>query len=308
MNENPLNCIFLGLNLKNPLVLASGILGTSVELMTRCAIEGAGVITSKSCGLEPRSGHPNPCTLDWGYGVINAIGLTNPGIEEEVQVLQLTLSKLNPLSVPLFASVFAPTVRQYGEVVRKITDANPALIELNISCPNVADEFGTPFAGSPESAANVTRAARQATHLPISVKLAPNVPNIARIARAVADAGADAITAINTMPGMLIDAYAGKAILSHRGGGISGPAIKPIALRCVAEIAAAVDLPIIGTGGVMNGLDAAEMIMAGASLVGVGSAAWTYGVSVFEKINQELIAFMQAEDYGNIESMRGKAL
>ena len=296
------------MDLINPLVLASGILGTSPELMTRCALNGVGAITSKSCGPEPRSGHPNPCALDWGHGVINAIGLTNPGVEAEVEVLTQSRDMLLPLGVPLFASVFAPTVAAYGEMVRRITDANPALIELNISCPNVADEFGTPFAATPESAAAVTAAARQATHLPISVKLAPNVPNIAQIARAVANAGADAITAINTMPGMLIDAYAGKAILSNRIGGISGPAIKPIALRCVAEIANAVNLPIIGTGGVMTGLDAAEMIMAGASLVGVGTAAWYSGAGVFEQIGQELLVFMEKTGYENLEAMRGIAL
>jgi dihydroorotate dehydrogenase (NAD+) catalytic subunit len=182
------------------------------------------------------------------------------------------------------------------------------LIEVNISCPNVGDEFGTPFAGSPQSAAEVTAAVKATTNIPISVKLAPNVPNIVRIAQAVVEAGADAITAVNTMPGMLIDARAARAVLSNHVGGVSGPALKPVALRCVAEIARTVDVPIIGTGGVNNGEDAAEMIMAGATLVGVGTAVWYRGVEVFSDITAELAAFMAAEGYPTIDSMRGLAL
>ncbi|MBP7032018.1 MAG: DUF561 domain-containing protein, partial [Anaerolineaceae bacterium] len=175
------------------------------------------------------------------------------------------------------------------------------------SCPNVASEFGTPFSASAESAAAVTRAVRRAVSLPISIKLAPNVPNIGQIARAVAEAGADAITAINTMPAMLIDARAGLPILKNRSGGLSGPALKPIALRCVYEIARSVSIPIIGTGGVSTGKDAAEMILAGASLVGVGSAVWQDGPAAFTRIGAELLAFMQETGYDTIGTMRGRA-
>jgi len=190
-----LDCNFLGLSLKNPLVLASGILGTSPSLMTRCALEGAGGITSKSCGPEPRAGHGNPVALAWDDGVINAIGLTNPGAKEEVPLLRETKKRLAAMGVPLFASIFASSVQQFGEVARIIAEADPDLIEINISCPNVASEFGTPFSTSAESAASVTRAVRGAVSLPISIKLAPNVPNISEIAHAAAEEGADAITA-----------------------------------------------------------------------------------------------------------------
>lgn len=185
--------------------------------------------------------------------------------------------------------------------------ARPHLIELNISCPNVRDEFGTPFAASPRDAAAVTAAVKAVVDIPISVKLAPNVPDIGRIAAAVVAAGADAITAINTMPGMVIDAAAGRPVLSNRVGGVSGPALKPIALRCVYEIARVVQVPIIGTGGVTTGRDAAEMIMAGATAVGVGSAVWTRGVPVLGEIASELAAFMGAEGYETLEEMRGLA-
>lgn len=299
---------FLDMSIKNPLVLASGILGTSPSLMARCALEGAGGITSKSCGPEPRAGHGNPVALAWDGGVINAIGLTNPGAEEEVPLLRETKKRLSAMGVPLFASIFAPTVEQFGVVARAVAEAQPDLIEVNISCPNVHSEFGIPFAASAESAAAVTREVRKSVSLPISIKLAPNVPNIGEIAHAVAEEGADAITAVNTMPAMLIDVYAGKPVLSNRAGGLSGPDLKPIALRCVAEIASRVSLPIIGTGGVMSGLDAVEMIMAGATLVGVGSAVWHDGPGVFGRIAGEMEAFMDQEGYSRIEEMQGKAI
>lgn len=303
-----LHCEFLGLGLKNPFVLASGIIGTSAALLARAAQCGAGAVTAKSCSLQARSGHPNPVAVDWGLGVINAVGLSNPGAEEEVGMLAEARQRLDPLGVPLIASIFAGTTAEFGEVARVISRAHPHLIEVNISCPNVGDEFGTPFAAACESAAAVTAAVKTATDIPISVKLAPNVPSIGRIACAVVEAGADAITAVNTMPGLVINAEAGKPVLSNKMGGISGPALKPIALRCVAEIARCVKVPIIGTGGVTTGKDAAEMMMAGATAVGVGSAVWYRGVEVFGKINEELSAFMEQNQYAALADLRGVAL
>ena len=299
---------FLGIKLKNPLVLASGILGTSPAVMERCALQGAGAITSKSAGTVPRDGHANPVSLAWQGGVINAIGLTNPGCHAEVPILKESKKRLNAIGVPLFASIFAPTVEEFGEVARVIAEAEPDLIEINISCPNVASDFGTPFSATAQSAAEVTRMVRTAVDLPISVKLAPNVYNLGEIARAVAEEGANAITAINTVPGMLIDAYAASPILKNTTGGLSGPAIKPVALRAVWEIAQSVDLPIIGTGGIASGIDAAEMIMAGATLVGLGSALVDDGPAVFARINEELKAFMLSQGYENLAAMRGLAI
>jgi dihydroorotate dehydrogenase (NAD+) catalytic subunit len=299
---------FLHLQLKNPLVLASGVLGSSPSLMLRCALEGAGAVTAKSCGLEAREGHENPVTVAWDGGVLNAIGLTNPGVSSELSLLRQTKKSLEPLGVPLFASIFAPDLKAFSETARTIAEAEPDLIEVNISCPNVADDFGLPFSSSAESAAAVTRAVRRAVTLPISIKLAPNVPDIGGIAYAAAEEGADAITAVNTMPAMLIDAYAGRPILKNRTGGLSGSAIKPIALRCVAEIASRISLPIIGTGGVGSGLDAVEMVMAGATLVGVGSALWQEGPEVMKRIASELESFMEAESCHDLDELRGKAL
>jgi dihydroorotate dehydrogenase (NAD+) catalytic subunit len=302
-----LKCHLVGLELRNPIVLASGIMGTSVALLKRAAEVGAGAVTAKSCGPAPRVGHPNPIALDWGGGLINAVGLTNPGAKEEAHLLAKARVALERLGVFLIASIFAGTVEGFAQVARTVAAAEPHLIEVNISCPNVNDEFGIPFAGTCQDAAAVTAAVKNAVDIPITVKLAPNVPDVGRIAAAAVEAGADAITAINTMPGMIIDAQAGRPVLSNRVGGISGPALKPIALRCVYEIARTVNVPIIGTGGIVTGRDAAEMLMAGATAIGVGSAVWYRRVGVLGEIAAELKAFMKSEGYATIEEMRGLA-
>ncbi len=308
VNNAKLACEFLNFQLQTPFVLASGIIGTSASLMVRAAHNGAGMVTAKSCGPVPRAGHPNPVAFDFGGGLLNAIGLTNPGAKEEAKALADTRARLQPLQVPLIASIFAGTVAEFAEVAKIVAGAEPDMIEVNISCPNVGDEFGTPFAGAAESAAAVTEAVRRAVTGPIAIKLAPNVPSIARIAAAVVEAGADAITAVNTMPGMAIDAVSGRPLLHNRVGGMSGPALKPIALRCVYEIAQAVSVPIIGTGGVSTGRDAAEMLMAGAGVVGIGSAVYYRGVAAMQEIGRELVDFMEQYDISSIEAMRGRSL
>ena len=307
MTQPELAVELCGVRLSNPLILASGILGMGAELLERVARAGVGAVTAKSCGLEPRAGHPNPTVLDWGHGLINAIGLANPGVEEMAAILKDAKGRLEPLGVPLIASIFAETVEGFAEVARRVSKAEPDFIEVNISCHNVVAELGRPFAADPDSAAAVTKAVKGATHLPTIVKLSPNVTDIAAIAQAVEAAGADAIAAINTVAGMVIDVDCGQPILANRVGGLSGPAIRPIAVRCVYEVYQAVDIPIIGLGGVMNGRDAVEMIMAGATAVGVGSAVYYRDVDAFREIVQEIASFMIEHGYSTLADFRGVA-
>ncbi len=306
-----------GVSLPNPLVLASGVLGTEAALMARVARCGAGAITAKSCSLEPRAGHPNPTVLAWEHGLINAVGLANPGVEAEVEELRRTKPLLRPTGSALIASVFADTVENFARVAARVADARPDLLEVNISCPNVHDEscgeqgrtIGTPFAADPAAAAEVTAAVQEAVagRMPVLVKLSPNVADIAAIARAVAAAGADGITAINTLTGMVIDVHAGRPVLANRTGGLSGPAIRPLAVRCVYEIYRAVDLSIVGTGGVRSGRDAVEMILAGATAVGIGSAVYGEGPEAFGRIRDEMAALMGELGYETVDEMRGAA-
>lgn len=308
MTTPDLTVSLCGVRLQNPLVLASGILGTSADLLERVARCGAGAVTSKSCGPTPRAGHPNPTVLAWGHGLINAVGLSNPGAEEETRILADAKARLAPLGVPLIASIFAETVQGFGDVARKVAEAMPDFIEVNISCPNVEAELGRPFAADARDAAAVTAAVRRAVSVPIIVKLSPNVPDIAAIASAAESEGADAIAAINTLgPGMIIDTDSGKPILANRTGGVSGPAIRPIAVRCVYDVARAVHVPVIGIGGVTCGRDAVEMIMAGATAVGIGSAVYYRGPEVFAAVRDELRAFMEAHGYAGVSQMRGLA-
>jgi dihydroorotate dehydrogenase (NAD+) catalytic subunit len=305
------SCSIAGVKLKNPIVLASGIWGTSPALLLRAARCGAGAVTAKTCTPVARRGHKNPAAVDWGHGLLNAMGLPNPGAEEETELLREAKLLLASQGVKLIASISADTAEDFGRAAVLIARAEPDLIELNISCPNIQDCDHGIFAGHPQSAAAVTRAVKSALNsaakIPCIVKLAPNVPSISEIALAVAEAGADAITAINTMPGMLIDAESGRPVLANTTGGVSGPALKPIALRCVYETREAVRVPIIGTGGIVTGIDAVEMIAAGATAVGVGSAVTYRGEKAFALILSELEGWLSAHGYSRLEDIRGIA-
>jgi dihydroorotate dehydrogenase (NAD+) catalytic subunit len=298
-----------GVSLPSPLILASGILGTEAELLARVARAGAGAVTAKSCSLLPRAGHPNPTVLAWEHGLINAVGLANPGVDAVVQELARAQELLRPLGAALIGSVFADTVEGFAQVAARLVETGPDLIEVNISCPNVHDEFGRPFAADAVAAAEVTAAVKEAVagRVPVLVKLSPNVADIAAIARAVEAAGADGISAINTLSGMIIDVHARRPVLANRTGGLSGPAIRPVAVRCVYEIYQAVQVPIVGIGGVSSGRDAVEMIMAGATAVGVGSAVYDHGSELFGRIGTEMVEWMAKLGYSRVDEMRGAA-
>mgnify|MGYP001145642672 CR=1 FL=1 len=297
-----------GVPLANPLVLASGIWGSAAETLVRLGREGAGAVTSKSCSLHPRAGHPNPTVLDWGAGLINAVGLANPGARAERDILARAKAGLAEYGVPLIASVYGHRQDEFAEAARIVAEAEPDLLELNISCPNVEAEFGRPFALDPAAAAGVTAAVRRVYAGPLLVKLSPNAPDIAAVARAVEDAGANGITAVNTLgPGMVIDVRARRPVLSNLVGGVSGAPLRPVAVRCVYEIAEAVDIPIVGTGGVLSGEDALQMVMAGATAVGVGSALYYDGDAAFRRIHDELRDLLAEEGIPNLDAVRGCA-
>ncbi len=281
---------FLGKKLKNPLVLASGVLGNNKEILERVHESGCGLVTMKSIGPAPRDGHKNPTVIDLGHGMINAVGLPTPGynhMEEEWKALE----KRN---FPLNASIYGGSVKEYRTVAKFVSGKSPDFIEINISCPN-SEQHGMIFGVNEESAFEVVSAVRQVTDIPLIAKLTPQAPDIAKIAKACEEAGADAICAINTAgPGMVIDIEAQMPILAFKKGGLSGPMIKPIAVRCVYDIYKAVSIPIIGLGGITTGEDAVEMIMAGATLVGIGSGVRYRGMGIFDLVNQELEAWLTA--------------
>ncbi|MBU0535496.1 MAG: dihydroorotate dehydrogenase [Nanoarchaeota archaeon] len=296
-----------GIRLGNPTILASGFMGVTGASMAYAARSGAGAVTMKSLGLEPRKVHPCPVVLSFDKGLINAVGLSGSGIEESMAEIEFAKKHAG---VPVIASIFAGTKKEFGMTAKEVSKAKPDLIEVNISCPNVHSEFGRPFGTDPKTAAEVTREVKKNTKVPVIVKLTPNVVDIKEIAVAVAKAGADVINAINTLgPGMIINITAKKPVLFNKRGGLSGPAVRPIAVRCIYDIYEATKgkIPLIGTGGVTYGNDAVEMFMAGASAVGIGSAIHYRDIGVFRKVSLEITNFMKANRYSSIKEMVGVA-
>jgi dihydroorotate dehydrogenase (NAD+) catalytic subunit len=257
----------------------------------------------KSVSIEPREGHINPTITTGSCFVINAVGLSNAGVANSIK--EINYYKEN-CKAPLIASIFAGEVDEFGMLARKISEAKPDFIEVNISCPNVKDEFGKPFASDPKLAAEVTKIVKKNTKIKVIIKLSPNVENIAVIAKACEGAGADAICAINTFNGTMIDIRTRKFVLTNRFGGVSGPAIKPMAVKAVYDIHQAVKIPIIGTGGVTTGEDVMEMMLAGATLVGVGSAVYFSNRKIFRKMMDDIKEIMQEEKIEKLSSIIGK--
>ncbi|MDO8613835.1 MAG: dihydroorotate dehydrogenase [Dehalococcoidia bacterium] len=260
----------LGLPLANPVMTASGTFANGLEYQKVFDIQRLGAIVSKAVTLRPRRGNVQPRIAETAAGMINSIGLQNIGL---VAILRDVAPVWATWRVPVVVNIAGESVADYAELARRL-DGVPGVsgIEVNISCPNVEDglEFGT----DPRAAAAVTNAVRRRTTLPVIVKLTPNASDIVAVARAAVDAGADALTLINTFPAMAIDIESRRPALGWGSGGLSGPALKPIAIRMVYLVAAAVDVPIIGCGGVMTGEDAVEYLMAGASAVQVGTATF----------------------------------
>ena len=257
-----------GVILKNPVVVASGTFGFGREYGQFFDLSQLGGICCKGITLYPREGNPAPRIAETPMGILNSVGLQNPGVDT---FIEHELPFLRQYDVRVIANISGNSPEEYGEMCEKLSAAGVDMIEVNISCPNVK-AGGLAYGTRPDLAAEVTKMARSHAAVPVMVKLSPNVTDITEIARAVADAGADALSLINTLRGMRIDVNTRRPILKMNTGGLSGPAVLPIAVRMVWEVANAVSLPILGIGGVSTGEDAAQLMLAGASAVAVGTA------------------------------------
>jgi len=297
---------FLGIEFENPLVLPSGIMQV-ISAHKRAEEMGFGGVTVKSLTVEARKGNPLPRVIKYDYGYLNSVGLINPGIKEGTKQLTEFVKKSK---IPVLASVFAVKVKDFKLLAREVVKAKPDLVELNLSCPNTTDELGEPLGMGVESTAAAVKGVRQVVKRDVKLiaKLSPNVPNIGEVAKAAEEAGADAICAINTVgPGMVIDIKKRKPMLGNKAGGVSGPGIRPIAVRCVYDIYKSVKVPVIGMGGVETGKDGVEMMMAGASLVGIGTATFIHGPKVIAKIKKELSNYMKENKIKLLKELVGVA-
>jgi dihydroorotate dehydrogenase (NAD+) catalytic subunit len=258
-----------GIVLKNPVMTASGTFGYAREFDDLMDLGCLGGIIVKGLSLKPSKGNPPPRIVETPGGMLNAIGLENVGVDAFIEE---KLPFLKTRSVPVFANIYGKTIEEYAELARRLDGVEGvAGLEINISCPNVK-AGGIAFGSDSRSARSVVRAVRAATRLPVMVKLSPNVTDIVEIAESVEDAGADSVSLINTITGMAIDTRTRRAVLANITGGLSGPAIKPVALRMVWQVAGRVGIPVIGVGGIMDAEDAVEFLIAGASAVQVGTA------------------------------------
>jgi len=292
-----------GLLLQNPVMTASGTFSYGLEYAKVFDIQRLGAIVCKTTTLKPRAGNPQPRTAETPAGMLNSIGLQNIGIDALIRDLAPTWARWR---VPVIVSILGATPQEYAEAASRLEGvAGVSGLELNVSSPN-ARRGGMQFGQEPEAVAEVTRAVRRATTLPIIVKLTPNVTDIVAVARGAVEAGADALCLINTLQAMAIDVWNRRPALASVFGGLSGPAIKPVALRMVYQVAGAVDVPVIGCGGIMSGLDAVEYLMAGASAVQVGTATFTNPRAPLEVL-EGLEGFMREQGMEDVRELVGSA-
>ncbi|HBI16116.1 MAG TPA: dihydroorotate dehydrogenase [Desulfobulbaceae bacterium] len=290
-----------GLTLRNPVCTASGTFGYGREFASLVDLNRLGAIIVKGISLLPRPGNPPPRIFETACGMLNAIGLENVGVE---RFISEKLPWLRQVTTPVIVNILGDSIDDYARLAGRLaTVEGISALEVNISCPNVK-KGGVAFGTVPEMAAAVTTAVRQATALPVIVKLSPNVTDITVIARAVADAGADGLSLINTLLGMAIDVRTRRPRLANVVGGLSGPAIKPVALRMVWQVAKVVSIPVIGIGGITTSEDALEFLVAGATAIQVGTANF-YQPTATEEIVDGLTAYLQERELTSIGQVIG---
>ncbi len=288
-----------GLKLRNPTMLAAGVMGISSSLMRRVAEAGAAAVVTKSIGVEPCLGYSNPTVVDVECGLINAMGLSNPGIKAFTN----EITSLKQFKVPVVVSIFAGNSESFSQLAQNVEKAGAATIELNVSCPHVKGV--SQICEDTSLFSEVVEAVKSVTSVPIVTKLSPNVTDIVHVAKAAEEAGSDAVTAINTVRAMAIDIETGRPILANKIGGLSGPAIKPIAVRCVYEISRALKIPVIGCGGVTCWQDAIELLLAGAKAVQIGTAIKYKELEVFNEIVSGIKKYLEDRGYRKVDDIVG---
>ncbi|MGD8708307.1 MAG: dihydroorotate dehydrogenase [Nitrosopumilaceae archaeon] len=289
------------INLKRPAMLASGILGISLDVFNRLYRSGAGAVVTKSLSKEPWEGYPNPTIFSVNEGGwINAVGLSNPGAPYFAKMIEPNQD------VPIIVSLVGSIPEDFETMVKEFSKCNITAFELNLSCPHVA-KVGLEVGDDPELVKKIVSTVKQSTKVPVIAKVGLGTTHYLDTVGTAIDSGIDAITAINTVRAMAIDVETQRPILSNKFGGLSGTPIKPIALRCVYEISSKFDIPIIGCGGVSTWEDAVEFFLAGASAIQVGSAVGDRWVNVFNEINQGILQYMEKKGISKIEEMVGLA-
>jgi dihydroorotate dehydrogenase (NAD+) catalytic subunit len=289
------------LKLQNPVMTASGTFGYASEFIDFVDLRRLGAVVVKGISLAPRAGNPPPRVVETACGMLNAIGLENVGVERFVSE---KLPYLSGLGIPVVVNILGDSVAEYSQLSRRLAGVEGvAALEVNISCPNVK-KGGVAFGTDPKMAAAVTDAVKQGSSVPVIVKLSPNVTDIALMARAVQDAGADAVSLINTLIGMAIDLASRRPRLANVIGGLSGPAIKPVALRMVYQVAQAVSIPIIGIGGIATAEDALEFMLAGASAVQVGTANF-FNPHATEEVLDGIAAYVREQQLESVRELIG---
>lgn len=302
MSQLSLAVSMAGLELRNPTMNAAGVLGISAPLLKRIYEGGAGAVVTKSLGGAQRMGHSNPTLVSVEGGALNAMGLPNPGAEYFVEMIR----DLKGDGVPVVASFFGGSIEEFRDVALVLSEAGVDALEVNVSCPNVAEEMGM-LGADPVNTEKVTEAVKEVAKSPVIVKLSPNVTDICEIARAAERGGADAITAVNTLKGLAVDADLRRPILTNVTGGLSGPALKPVALRCVWEIYEAVEIPIIGCGGISNWRDAVEYLLSGATAVEIGTAAMDGGFDIYGEIAEGIREYLVENGFKEVKDIVGLA-
>ena len=305
--QTDLSAEIAGIELANPLMLASGIMDETGQSMASAVRHGAGSVVTKSLSMEPREGHQNPVVYEMDIGMINAMGLPNPGVEAYAEEIGSFREKAG--DTPIFASIFGSSIEDYAYAASKAEELGVDGIEINGSCPN-AKGLGLQFGQAPGVIGDLVSAVRSAVKIPVLFKLTPVTDDIVKLALAAQEGGAHALVAINTMKVIKLDIRTKRPVLTNGFGGLSGPALKPIGVRCVYEICSddRIEIPVIGVGGISTAEDAIEYMMAGASAVQIGTAVRWQGPSIFGEISDGITKFMEEMGYSSIKKIIGAAL